>query len=94
MNRRIRNCTYGGVGGRRGNPTSPTPKYGSWFNVVEVETSVMACQCLNRRIDSIQTTIEQVAAWQAQHNRMDAKVDWSFTTENARKKFKSTLPDS
>ena len=40
---------------------------------------------LNRRIDSIQTTIEQVAAWQAQHNRMDAKVDWSFTTENARK---------
>ena len=32
-----------------------TPKHGSWLNVAKVELNVMIRQCLNRRIDSIDT---------------------------------------
>ena len=42
-----------------------TPKHGSWLNVAEVELNVMIRQCLNRRIDSIDTLRAEVAAWQA-----------------------------
>ena len=41
-----------------------TPKHGSWLNVAEVELNVVIRQCLNRRIDSIDTLRAEVAAWQ------------------------------
>ena len=39
-----------------------TPKHGSWLNVAEVQISVMARQCLNRRIDSIEMIRQEVSA--------------------------------
>ncbi len=69
-----------------------TPKHGSWLNVAEVEIGVMVRQCLNRRIDSRQRLADEVAAWQANRNRLDAKVDWQFTTEDARIKLKRLYP--
>ncbi len=39
-----------------------TPKHGSWLNVTEVGLTVMIRQCLNRRIDSIDTLRAEVAA--------------------------------
>ena len=42
-----------------------TPTHGSWLNVAEVELNVLIRQCLNRRIDSIDTLRAEVAAWQA-----------------------------
>ena len=42
-----------------------TPKHGSWLNMAEIEINVMVAQCLNRRIDSIETVRSEVAAWQA-----------------------------
>ena len=47
-----------------------TPKHGSWLNVAEVELNVMIRQCLNRRIDSIDTLRAEVAAWQAARDRI------------------------
>ncbi|MBD2245259.1 transposase [Nostoc sp. FACHB-888] len=32
-----------------------TPKHGSWLNQVEIELSVLARQCLERRIANVQT---------------------------------------
>jgi hypothetical protein len=32
-----------------------TPKHGSWFNMVEIELSVLSRQCLNRRIPDLNT---------------------------------------
>ena len=61
-----------------------TPRHGSWLNVAEVELNVMIRQCLNRRIDSIDTLRAEVAAWQAARDRIRAKVDWQFTTDDAR----------
>ncbi len=65
-----------------------TPKHGSWLNVAEVELNVMIRQCLNRRIDCIEVLRREVAVWQAARDRIRAKVDWQFTTDDARVKLK------
>ena len=69
-----------------------TPKHGSWLNVAEVELNVMIRQCLNRRIDSIDTLRAEVGAWQAARDRIRAKVDWQFTTDDARVRLKRLYP--
>ncbi len=69
-----------------------TPKYGSWLNVAEVELSVIIRQYLNRRIDSIDILRTEVAAWKAARDRTRAKVDWQFTTDDARVKLKRLYP--
>ena len=69
-----------------------TPKHGSWLNVAEVELNVMIRQCLNRRIDCIEVLRREVAAWQASRDGIQAKVDWQFTTDEARIKLKRLYP--
>ena len=69
-----------------------TPKHGSWLNVAEVELNVLIRQCLNRRLDSIEVLRSEVAAWQAARERSQAKVDWQFTTADARIKLKRLYP--
>jgi hypothetical protein len=68
------------------------PKHGSWLNVAKGELNVMIRQCLNRRIDSIEELRDEVAAWQAARDRLAAKVNWQFTTEDARVKLKRLYP--
>lgn len=50
-----------------------TPKHGSWLNVAEIELNVMIRQCLARRIDIREELGEEVAAWQARRDQMEAK---------------------
>ena len=69
-----------------------TPKQGSWLNVAEVELNVMIRQCLNRRIDSIDILRDEVAAWQASRDSIQARVNWQFTTDDARVKLKRLYP--
>ena len=69
-----------------------TPKHGSWLNVAEIELNVMIRQCLRRRIDSINVLRTEVAAWQASRDRVRAKVDWQFTTDDARIRLKRLYP--
>lgn len=69
-----------------------TPKHGSWLNVAEVEINVMIRQCLNRRIDSIDILRKEVAAWQEARDQIKGKVDWQFTTDDARIKLKRLYP--
>ena len=69
-----------------------TPKHGSWLNVAEVELNVMIRQCLNRRIDCIETLRREVAAWQDSRDTIQAKVDWQFDTDDARVKLKRLYP--
>ena len=69
-----------------------TPKHGSWLNVAEVELNVMIRQCLNRRIDCIEPLRREVAAWQNSRDRIQAKVDWQFNTDDARVKLKRLYP--
>ena len=69
-----------------------TPKHGSWLNMAETEFSVLARQCLDRRIPDPTTLIQEVAAWQQQRNAAECRVDWRFTTEDARIKLKRLYP--
>jgi DDE superfamily endonuclease len=69
-----------------------TPKHGSWLNMAEIELNVMIAQCLNRRIDNIETLRAEVAAWQASRDQIKAKINWQFTAENARIKLKRLYP--
>ncbi len=69
-----------------------TPKHGSWLNMAEIEIGVMARQCLDRRIPNRSVLRREAAAWQAQRNRDGIRVDWRFTTADARTKLKSLYP--
>ena len=52
----------------------------------------MIGQCLNRRIDSIDKVCGEVAAWQSQRDRINAKINWQFTAKDARIKLKRLYP--
>jgi hypothetical protein len=69
-----------------------TPKHGSWLDMAETELSVLANQCLNRRIDSIKTLAREVRAWEQQRNQATCRIDWRFTTKDARIKLKRLYP--
>jgi len=69
-----------------------TPKHGSWLNMAEIELNVLTGQCLNRRIDDIDVVRREVRAWQEHRNNKNAKVNWQFTTEDARIKLSRLYP--
>jgi hypothetical protein len=69
-----------------------TPKHGSWLNMAEVELSVLARQCLDRRIPDIGSLRREVAAWEEARNAAAVRVDWQFTTADARVKLKRLYP--
>lgn len=69
-----------------------TPRHGSWLNMAEIELSVLARQCLAERMDSKGNLQAQVAVWQARRNTGNIKIDWRFTTEDARIKLKRLYP--
>ena len=69
-----------------------TPKHGSWLDMAETELSVLARQCLDRRIPDREALAREVAAWEADRNAAEAKVDWRFTTADARIKLKRLYP--
>lgn len=69
-----------------------TPKHGSWLNMAEIELNVLTGQCLNRRIDDIDVVRREVRAWQEHRNNKNAKVNWQFTTDDARIKLSRLYP--
>lgn len=69
-----------------------TPKHGSWLNMAEIELNVLTGQCLNRRIDDIAVVRKEVLAWQEFRNNKEAKVNWQFTTRDARIKLSRLYP--
>jgi hypothetical protein len=69
-----------------------TPKHGSWLNMAEIELSVLSRQCLDRRIDNLEEIRTEVKEWQNRRNNADAKIDWQFTSDNARIKLKRLYP--
>jgi len=70
------------------------PKHASWLNMVEIEIGVLAAQCLDRRINSIQQLTAEIAAWEQQRNAAAAPIKWMFTTEKARIKMGRPYPKS
>jgi hypothetical protein len=69
-----------------------TPKHGSWLNMAETELSVLTKQCLDRRIGEKAELHSEVAAWEQRRNSAKCRVDWQFTTADARVKLKRLYP--
>ena len=69
-----------------------TPKHGSWLNIAEIELSVLSRQCLDQRVPDFEALEAEVEAWQERRNVEGCKVDWRFTTADARIKLKRLYP--
>jgi hypothetical protein len=69
-----------------------TPKHGSWLNMAEIELNVLIRQCLDRRIDNLNEMQAEVEAWQRRRNNANSRIDWQFTTVDARIKLKRLYP--
>jgi len=69
-----------------------TPKHGSWLNMAEIELHVLNGQCLNRHIATKEKIMEEVDAWQNHRNNKNSKINWQFTTEDARIKLRKLYP--
>ena len=69
-----------------------TPKHGSWLNIAEIELRILSGQCLKRRVPDKQSLQHEVHCWQSDKNAAESKVNWRFTTEDARVKLKRLYP--
>jgi transposase len=69
-----------------------TPKHGSWLNIAEIELSVLTRQGLKPRVASKEELERQATAWYEKRNGKMSKVDWQFTTKDARIKLKRLYP--
>jgi hypothetical protein len=69
-----------------------TPRNGSWLNVAEIELSALARQCLGRRIGTADELRAEVAAWERARNADGSRVEWRFTTADARTKLRHLYP--
>ena len=69
-----------------------TPKRGSWLNMAEIEIGALVRQRLERRIPDKETLCGEVETWQKSRNRDAVRVNWRFTTEDARIRLRSLYP--
>ena len=69
-----------------------TPAHGSWLNIAECELSVLTRQGLTTHVATKEELESQVNAWYQQRNDQRKKVDWQFTTKDARVKLKKLYP--
>lgn len=53
--------------------------------MTEIELSVLARQCLDRRIPDFETLQQEVAAWQNQRNEEETWIDWRFILAASKK---------
>ena len=60
--------------------------------MAEIELNVITGQCLKRGINDIEVVSKEVLAWQKYRNNKNAKVNWQFTTEDARIKLSRLYP--
>ena len=70
-----------------------TPKHCRWLNIAGIELNVMTRQCLSRRIDNIEKLRSELEVWESGRNNNYAKVNWQFTTKDARIKLVSLYPE-
>ena len=69
-----------------------TPKHGSWLDMAEIELGILGRQCLSRRMDNADDLRREAKAWEAARNATGTKVNWHFTTADARTKLKRLYP--
>ena len=69
-----------------------TPKHGSWLNMAEITISVLAGQCINRRIPDLASLNNELSAWAVAYNSNRTPIKWQFTNDDARIKLARLYP--
>ena len=60
--------------------------------MAEIELSVLSRQCLERRVPDSETLASEIAAWEAWRNAAGGRIEWRFTTDDARINLKKLYP--
>jgi hypothetical protein len=66
-----------------------TPKSASWLNMIEIEFSALARQCLHRRLPSQARLASEVLALIQERNDKRIRFHWQFSITSARNKLNS-----
>jgi len=69
-----------------------TPKHASWLDMAEIEIGIMSRQALAKHLPDMESFKKQVKAWTLRRNIECSKVNWQFTTSDARIKLKRLYP--
>ena len=69
-----------------------TPAHASWLDMAEIEIGAMCRQALTKPLSDLGCFKSQVKAWTLRRNIECAKVNWQFTTNDARVKLKRLYP--
>ena len=56
--------------------------------MTEIKLCVPNRQCLDRRVPDFETLQAEARAWQERRDAANNKIDWRFSTEDARIKLK------
>ena len=62
--------------------------------MAEIELSVLAEQCLDRRLPDQATPTREVRSWEQERNARGSTIDWRFTIDDGRIKLKHLYPSS
>ena len=60
--------------------------------MAEIELSVLSRQCLDRRVADFETLSAEAHAWQRRRDEKGVRIDWRFSTDDARIKLKRLYP--
>jgi hypothetical protein len=75
-----------------------TPKSASWLNMIEIEFSAIARDCLDRRIPTIEKLTSEVLAIVGERDAKRIKLNWQFSIPVARRKmnshYRQVLPEN
>lgn len=66
-----------------------TPKSASWLNMIEIEFSALARQCLHRRIPTMALLEQEILALVRERDAKHIKINWQFSIPSARSKLNS-----
>jgi hypothetical protein len=66
---------------------SYTPKSASWLNMIEIEFSALARECLHRRIPTIEQLTKEVLTLVKERQQKQIKIHWQFSLAAARDKL-------
>lgn len=64
-----------------------TPKSASWLNMIEIEFSALARECLKRRIPTQEILAREVLALVKERTAKQLKINWQFSLTAARAKL-------
>lgn len=66
-----------------------TPKAASWLNMIEIECSALARECLHRRIPPQELLEREVLTLIKERAAKQIKINWQFSLKTAREKLNS-----